>query len=133
MATTFQAIVAEISGIVPGYSSFLCARDVQKAWRDILSRRTWSFLVSEGGFNAPPLIQVGSVTITQNSELVVFDTIAAAALDAAVADTPTLTERQFRISTAGEIYSVENELHGLSMLFSGPSRIDPARRVSRFQ
>lgn len=107
MPVTFAEIVSEITGIVPGYSAFLAKRDVQKAWRDILNRRTWSFLVSEGGFNAPSLVQVGSVTITQNSELVVFDATAAAALDTAVTETPTLTERQFRISTAGEIYSIE--------------------------
>lgn len=106
MADTFADVVAEVTGIVPGYSSFLAKRDVEKAWRDLLRRRTWSFLIQEGGMNAPPLIQVGSVTITENSTAVVADTVAAAALNAAVTQVPVLTLRQFRISTAGAIYNI---------------------------
>ncbi len=106
MSLTFAEVVAEVSGIVPGYSSFLAKRDVQKAWRDILNRRTWSFLVSEGGFNAPGLIQSGSVTVTQNSTSVSADATAAAAFDAVVTAVPTLIQRQFRLSTAGSIYNI---------------------------
>lgn len=104
--STFREIVAEVTGIVPGYSAFLAKRDLEKAWRDILDRRTWSFLVTEGGFNAPPQIQTGTVSVVQNSPFITASTLAAAAFDVATTQTPNLLARQFRISSAGAIYDI---------------------------
>jgi len=106
MSSTLNELVAELTGYLPGYSAFLARKDLAKAYRDICNRRTWSFLIGDGGFNAPAQIGNGTVTVTQNSQIVVADATAAAALDAAVTQTPTLTQRQFRISTAGAIYNI---------------------------
>ena len=47
--------------MVPDYSALKARKDLNRAWRDILDKRTWSFLVAEGAFTAPPSLQEGSV------------------------------------------------------------------------
>ena len=106
MSTLFSQLVGEVTGIIPGYSQFLAGRDMQKSWRDVCDRRTWSFLIGEGGFNAPALIQAGTVSVIQNSNLVVADAVAGPALNAVATSTPPLTQYQFRLSAAGAIYNI---------------------------
>ena len=107
MATLVGELISALTGELPGYSAFLAKRHIGHAWRDILQRRTWSFLIQDGGFNAPALIQSGYVTVTQNSNLVVADPLLAGpAFQLAVSATPPLTQLQFRISTAGAIYNI---------------------------
>jgi hypothetical protein len=116
MSTSLADLAAELSGQVPGYSPFLAQRDINRAWRDIVNRRTWSFLIKEGGFNAPVLITAGTVTIVQNSANVIADATATTALQAVAAATPPLTKYQFRISSAGGIYNIVSWTVGTNTL-----------------
>lgn len=112
----FEDLAFELSGIVPGYSIFLAEKAIARAWQAIIRRRTWSFLVAEGAFNAPPLINTGSVTTQTNSVSVVANTAAAAALNAVVAATPVLTARQFRVGFGGSIYNISAWNNGTKTL-----------------
>ncbi len=132
MSTLFSEMVAELTGIVPGYSQFLARRDLNKAVRDIYDRRTWSFSIQDGGFNAPALIQGGSVTVTENSNLVVADTTATAALQAVAAATPPLTQRQFRIASAGGIYNITGWNLGTSTLTLDRPILEPSGTLTTY-
>jgi hypothetical protein len=132
MSVLFSELVAELTGIVPGYSAFLAKRDLNKAYRDILDRRTWSFAIQEGGFVAPALIQAGSVTVTQNSNLVVADATAAPALQAVAAATPPLTQRQFRIASAGAIYNITAWNNGASTLTLDRPIMEPSGTLTTY-
>ncbi len=92
--------------MVPEYSPLKAAKDVARAWRDVLDRRTWSFLIAFGGFNAPTLLQGGSVALTTGLATVTFDVVAGAIVGAVPLSQ--LTQYQFRISTAGELYNISS-------------------------
>lgn len=99
-------LVSELVQTVQNLPIALSAKFVQRAWDDICQRRTWSFLIKEGGFTAPVLISAGTVTLVQNSASVVVDATAGAALNAVVTATPPLVQRQFRVTTTGGIYNI---------------------------
>jgi len=108
MAVTFQDLTSELTGVVPGLSTFLAAKFINRAWRDILEARSWSFLFAEGGFNAPTAISDGTVAITTGLTTLTANVVAAAAIDAV--PVPVLTNPQgpyqFRINFAGELYNI---------------------------
>ena len=101
----FGEIYSELVGLNPAVSPFLAQKWINRAWRDILDTREWSFLLADGGFNAPPLIQAGAVSITQNSITVVANATAAAAFNA-VGFNPPFTLYQFRVGSAGSLYNI---------------------------
>jgi hypothetical protein len=114
-------LVRELAQTVPNLPTNLSETFVQRAWADICQRRTWSFLIKEGGFNAPPIVQGGTVTITQNSVSVVVDATAGAAINAVAAATPPLIQRQFRVSTTGTIYNIVSWNNGtLTLVLDRP-------------
>jgi len=80
---------------------------VQRAHRDILESRSWSFLHEEGVLQAPEQIAVGTVTVTQFSTSVVVDATADAALAAVNMDIPMGT-RQFRVGSTDRIYNIDS-------------------------
>jgi hypothetical protein len=101
---TVHELVSEITGLIPDYSALKARRDLSRAWRDLLDKRTWSFLVAEGTVTAPPLITAGTVTLTQGSPTVVPDATAAAAW--AAVPQASLLQRQFRVAAEGGIYNI---------------------------
>jgi hypothetical protein len=102
--TTFHELVSEIAGMVPDYSALKARRDLNRAWRDILDKRTWSFLIAESAFSAPPSIQEGTVAVVQGAATVTPDATAAARLNTVPA--ASLLQRQFRLGAAGGIYNL---------------------------
>jgi len=102
----FVDLYSALTGMTAGVSPRLAQKWINYAWRDLVNAREWSFLIAEGGFDAPLLIDAGTVTVTQNSPSVVADVTAAAALNAVVAAVPILTARQFRVGQGGSIYNI---------------------------
>jgi hypothetical protein len=110
----FEDLSAELAGRVPGYSIFLAEKAIARAWQAILRKRTWSFLLAEGAFNAPALINAGSVTTSTNSAVVTVSALADAALNGLT--NPLITARQFRVGFGGSIYNIAGYNHGLLQL-----------------
>lgn len=104
MAVTYNDLFTELSGQVPGLSPFLAKKFINRAWRDILNARDWSFLLGFGGFNAPSAFSDGTANVTQGVPAVVMSSLAAAAIDAV--PSTQIVQRQFRIAAAGGIYSI---------------------------
>jgi hypothetical protein len=106
---------------------------VQRAHRDILESRSWSFLMEEGVLQAPAAITSGSVTTTQFSPDVQADATAKTALDAVNMDIPIGT-RQFRIGSTTRVYNIDSYDTGTGVLtlkepFSEPSVTDSGYSV----
>jgi len=101
---TFHELVSEITGMVPEYSALKARRDLNRAWRDILDKRPWSFLIAEGAFAAPPLLTTGTISYTQGSVLVTPDATAAAVWNAV--PLASLVQRQFRFAGDGALYNI---------------------------
>lgn len=80
---------------------------VQRAHRDILDSRSWSFLIEEGVLQAPQSITTGSISVDQFSRAVQADATAKAALDAVNMDIP-LGTRQFRVGQTTRIYNIDS-------------------------
>jgi hypothetical protein len=112
----YEDLAAEMCGRLPGFSVYLAEKAILRATQWLFRQRTWSFSIAEGAFNAPTVIQAGSVTVTLNSASVVADVTAAAALNAVAAATPALTSRQFRIGSGGAIYNIINWNNGTRTL-----------------
>lgn len=102
----FADLYSELVGLQPALSPFLAQKYINRAWRDIRDAREWSFLVAEGSFNAPSLVQTGAVALTQNATTITFNSAAQAVLNPLVTATPVITLYQFRVSAAGALYNV---------------------------
>jgi len=102
----FQTLWNELLIYVPSLSPFLAQRFVQRAWRDIRQKKSWSFLLAEGYLIVPAVISAGTVTTTQYSKTVTPDATALAAFNAAGSH-PLIGERQFRLSAGSRIYNVD--------------------------
>src|SRR5712692_4193734 len=102
----FQDLYSELVGLQPAVSAFLAQKWINRSFRDILDSREWSFLLAEGAFNAPPIIQAGSVSVTKNILTVVANAAAAVALNAVGLGPPPLTSYQFRLGAAGALYNI---------------------------
>ncbi len=109
---SFQSLVSEVVGVVPGLSPFLADSFVNRALRDILDSRQWSFLQADGAILCPTQITAGTASITQFSDTVTMDATASAALLVQNASQPTLTSLQIRFggtnnaAFAGQVYSI---------------------------
>src|SRR4030095_6218263 len=90
--------------MVPDYSALKARKDLNRAWRDLLDKRTWSFLVADGAFQAPPVLTAGTVSLTQGSKGVVRDAVAPNAWNAIPA--ASFLARQFRLAGDGGIYNL---------------------------
>lgn len=108
---SLQSLSSELVGVVPGLSPFLADSFVNRALRDILDARKWSFLQSDGAIICPTQVTAGTANITQYSATVTMDADASAAL-IALGATPGLTNLQIRFggtgnaSFSGQIYSI---------------------------
>lgn len=96
----------ELIGFVPSLSPFLSQDFINRAWRDIRQTRRWSFLLAEGVWVVPPVINSGTISVTQYSKTVTPDATAIAALNGAGTHPP-LGERQFRLSPGTRIYNID--------------------------
>lgn len=110
---SFQALAAELTGLLPGLSPFLADTFVNRAWVDVQRARLWSFLQEDCGIFCPVQVTTGTVSITQFSETVTCDADASAAILAISLPSPlTLTALQMRFggagatSQVGQVYSI---------------------------
>lgn len=102
----FVDLYSELHGWASKCPIDLCRTLINRAWRDTCRQNLWSFLVFEGNWTSPNLIQTGTCTVTQGSSTVVFNGAATTAINAQQFGPPTtIQQRQFRIGL-GTIYSI---------------------------
>lgn len=98
MPTTFYQlwnnVIAEVGADLPAPRA---KQIVQQAWREVLNKRSWSFLLREGIIIAPARIE-GEITFTQYSADCVPSVALKAELDALAAPPP-ITRRSLRLNT----------------------------------
>lgn len=128
----FVDLYSRLTGMITGLSPRLAQTFINYAWRDLLNAREWSFLIAEGGFDAPLLINAGTVNVTQNSASVVADTTAGAALNAVVAATPALTARQFRVGQGGSLYNITAWNNGTRTLTLDRPFLEPSNATAQY-
>jgi hypothetical protein len=117
----FEDLATELCGLIPGYSIYLAEKATARSWQRILRERSWNFLIAEGAFNAPPLVQGGTVGVTQNSITVTVSPAADAILNPLVTAVPPLTQRQFRLQFGTPLYNIVTYNHaGLTMTLDRP-------------
>ena len=104
----FQDLIVELRGSVPKLPIAFCPTLINRAWRAVRESNLWSFQLFESAWISPPLITSGTVTLQQGSPSLTFDATAIAAINAAQLASPysLITQRQFRNSAAGGIYSI---------------------------
>lgn len=114
-----QDMVSELRGSVPKVPISYCKTLVNRAYNLIRTSNLWSFNLFESSWITPPLINTGTVTTTQGSNIITFDAAAIAALNAAQIAQPysLITQRQFRIGVGG-IYNIiaYNTISGVATL-----------------
>lgn len=110
---SFLELSSELSGRLPGCSTFLCDTFVNRAYREIRDARQWSFLQDICAIVCPVQVVAGTVSFTQFTETVTCDAIASAALLAIALPSPLdLTALQIRFggtgntSAVGQVYSI---------------------------
>jgi hypothetical protein len=105
----FIDLYSEISGLVPKMSIDYAQTLVNRAWRDIRRQNLWSFQLFDANWVSPNLIAgTGTCTTVQGSNQVVFNSTAAAALNAIYPGGPLpngLLSRQFRVGIS-TIYNI---------------------------
>ena len=105
---SFGSMQSQISGIVPKFPFTYGATCINYAYRDVLRKNLWSFLMLESNWTSPPPYAAGTVTVVQGSNLAVFDAAVAspglAAIQASGIPTP-LLKRQFRVQIS-TIYNI---------------------------
>lgn len=116
----FADMVAELRGSVPKLPISFCPTLINRAWRQVRESNLWSFQLFESAWISPPLITTGTVTLAQGSVTLTFDATAIAAINAAqlLSTYSLITQRQFRNSAAGGIYSIiaYNSVTGVATL-----------------
>jgi hypothetical protein len=100
-------MVAELRGSLPKLPFAFTKTLINRAYRQIRESHLWSFNVFEANWISPPLVNAGTVNVTQGLPTITFDPIAIAAITAAQIAQPysLMTQRQFRIG-AGTIYNI---------------------------
>jgi hypothetical protein len=101
-------MVSELRGSLPKLPFAYTKTLVNRAWRQVRESSYWSFQLFEANWISPPLLNTGTVTVTQGSQTIVFDNLVAvpAILAAQIAQPYSLiTQRQFRVGS-GTIYNI---------------------------
>lgn len=99
---------SELTGSVPRLPTPFAKTLINRAYADTCRKNLWSFNLFEANWVSPALVTAGSVTVTQGSNAVVFDSDASAAITslALLATFPTpLLQRQFRVGIS-TIYNI---------------------------
>lgn len=95
----------EVTGVVPKMPTDYAKKVVNRAWKDVRRQNLWSFLLFESNWTSPSFVNAGTCTVTQGSDLVVFNGTAAAAITGIGFVPSPVTARQFRIGI-GTIYNI---------------------------
>lgn len=104
---TFVDYWNELKAYTPNLPVNLAKRIVNRARREIYAERPWSFLFAEANITTPTLITAGLMTVTKDSQTVVPDATALAAVTGLT--NPIITRRQIRLGepgSAGPIYNI---------------------------
>lgn len=103
---SFASMSGEVKGAVPKIPFDYCYTLVNRARQDAYRQNLWSFLTFESNWTSPAWIQAGTVSVTQGSPTITFDSTASAAIYAQYLQPPSaITQRQFRIGV-GTIYNI---------------------------
>lgn len=107
----FIDMIAELTGVLPGYSPILAQKHINRAVIDVYNKRNWSFLVTDAVVVCPTQIVTGSVAITQYQQTVTLDAAASAAVASQLGPSavPGLANLQIRFGnapTSGQVYSI---------------------------
>lgn len=103
----FRDMIAELRGAVPKLSPSYLPTLVNRAWRTVRERNSWSFLLFDGQWIAPAQY-TGSAVATQQGNAVVTLSVADSTAIAALLPTQPyslITQRQFRVSSGG-LYNI---------------------------
>jgi hypothetical protein len=88
---TFQQLYKELTGEVSSLPDPQAQRCINRAWKRINDYRMWSWqVISNAQLFVPPVISVGTCSVTFNSTAVVMDAAATTALNAVVFGNPPL-------------------------------------------
>ena len=104
MPTLLEAS-ANLVGEIPSLPRLLAQKYINQAILEIRKDYMWSWNIGEGILITPGLVSTGTVSVTQFSATVTFDTDAQIALNAVENANPPLIERQFRIP-GGPLYNI---------------------------
>lgn len=116
MSDTFSSIAGKVLLRVPRAGRLLCEDWVRNAFRRVVERRTWSWMVRMSQFVAPQAYSTGTAVVTQNSPYVTgYNTV----WDV------TMVGRQFRGGQGSPIYTIQ-AVHSttnleLDLPWGGPS------------
>lgn len=104
---SFSSMAAELVGSLPKLPYTYALTLINRAWKEIRESGLWSFNLYEQSWITPPIINAGTVAVTQGLNTLTFDATAIAAINAAQAAQPysLITTRQFRIAVGG-IYNL---------------------------
>ena len=98
MPSTFKQLYLELCGTFPDLPVEQAKRFINRAQRDAFDAWNWSFLAGEGLLNIPDLVDDGTITVTQDSNIITGDATAAAAWQALGTFIP-ITDRALKIGT----------------------------------
>lgn len=102
---SFGTMAAELTGVVTNMPPDYCKTVVNRAWMDIQRKNLWSWLLFDGNWTAPAIVNGGLATVTSGSSAVTVDATAAAAINAIGLTPSSVTQRQFRVGI-GTIYNI---------------------------
>lgn len=107
----FRDYCAELAGSIPHLPFPLAQTYINRAWKDIIDLRLWSWLIGSGDIVTPAMINTGTVEVTTGSTTIIPDATALAALTAAGLSLsgPLGVGRQIRIglsTSAGPLYTI---------------------------
>lgn len=107
----FLDMTNELTGTLPGLSPMLAQIYINRAFKEVLAKRNWSFLVTDGVVVCPTQITTGTAILTQYTATVTLDSAGSAAIAAQllVGAVPGILNLQIRfgsVPTSGQIYSI---------------------------
>lgn len=94
----FRDMYLELVGTFPDLPLAQAKRFINRAQRDAYDSWNWSFLAGAGELQIPDSIATGTITLTQNSQVVTADATAAAAWNALGLFIP-ITQRALKLGT----------------------------------
>ena len=138
---SYLELASELAGSIPGLSDFLASDYIQRAYRDILKRRLWSFQTVDASIICPPQITAGTAAYTQYQTTVTMNAAATAALAPFVAGTPLLTQMQIRFGgvnnaqSVGQVYQIQSSaiVAGLRVLTLDRPIVEATAAASGYQ
>jgi hypothetical protein len=96
--STFKELYLELTGTFPDLPIAQAKRFINRAQRDAFDAWSWSFLAGEGTLSIPDIVNTGTITLTQNSQVVVADGAAAAIWNTLGFPAP-ITSRALKLGT----------------------------------